>query len=82
MVSDTSEKEMLLFGGYDPSAMSAPIFGVTWNMKDNVWVKAQDTGPGPLALADMVYTRKRAVLFGGLNGTVRKQDTWDWKGTL
>jgi Galactose oxidase, central domain len=82
MVYDTSEKEMLLFGGYDPSAMPNPIFGDTWKLKDNVWIKAQDMGSGPLALADMIYTGKRAVLFGGLDGTVTNQDTWDWKGTL
>jgi|RhiMetdeSRZDD1v2_1073273.scaffolds.fasta_scaffold06161_9 hypothetical protein len=82
MVYDTTEKEMLLFGGYDTFAVSNPIFGDTWKMKNNVWVKAQDMGPGPLALADMIYTGKRAVLFGGLNGTATNHDTWDWKGTL
>lgn len=39
-------------------------------------------GPGPLALADMIYTGKRAVLFGGFNNTFTNQNTWDWKGIL
>jgi hypothetical protein len=82
MIYDTSEKEMLLFGGYTSYAVPNPIFGDTWKMKDNVWVKAQDMGPGPLALADMIYTGKRAVHFGGYNGTVTNQNSWDWKGTL
>ena len=32
-------------------------------------------GPGPLALADMIYTGKRAVLFGGFNNTFTNQNT-------
>jgi hypothetical protein len=47
-------------------------------MKGNVWTKAQDMGPGPLALANMIYTGKRAVLFGGFN-TFTNQNIWDWK---
>jgi hypothetical protein len=49
-------------------------------LKDNIWVKPQDMGSGPLA--DMIYTGSRAVLFDGYNGTVVSHDTWDWKGTL
>ena len=51
-------------------------------MKNSVWVKVQDMGPGPLAFADMVYTGSRAVLFGGFNQVVFNHDTWDWKGSL
>ena len=81
MTYDSSEKEILLFGGYDPFAAAVAFFGDTWKMKDNVWVKAQDMGPGPFALADMVYTGSRAVLFGFFNNVVVSQDTWDWKGS-
>ena len=51
-------------------------------MKNNVWTKVQDMGPGPLAGGDMVYTGSRAVLYGGYNGVVMNHDTWDWKGSL
>ena len=60
MVYDSSEKEMLLFGGVDSSST---YLGDTWKLKDNVWSKVQDMGPGPLALADMIYTGSRAVRF-------------------
>jgi len=82
MTYDSSEKEILLFGGYDTSATPEVIFGDTWKMKDNVWVKAQDMGPGPLYYVDMVYTGSRAVLFGGYNNIDVSHDTWDWKGSL
>ena len=82
MTYDSSEKEILLFGGYDAFAAAVAFFGDTWKMKDNVWVKAQDMGPGAFALADMVYTGSTAVLFGGFNNVVVSQDTWDWKGSL
>jgi hypothetical protein len=81
MTYDSSEKVMLLFGGYDPLA-TPDFLGDTWKMKDNVWAKAQDMGPGPLAIAAMVYTGSRAVLFGGYNSVAVNHNTWDWKGTL
>ena len=61
MVYDSSENEMILFGGLDITTVFTVFLGDTWRMKNNVWTKIQDMGPGPLYVADMVYTGKRAV---------------------
>lgn len=40
-------------------------------------------GPlGPTAGADMIYTGKRAILFGGTDGIVLGHNNWDWRGNL
>ena len=82
MVYDSSNKEILLFGGGDQTG----FFADTWKMKHSIWHKAQDFGPGPLAGADMVFTGSRAILFGGYrvvnNQNVINHDAWDWKGSL
>ena len=38
--------------------------------------------PGPNAGADMIYSGKRAILFGGVDGITYAHNTWDWRGTL
>jgi hypothetical protein len=78
---DSSENEVILFGDVDTSTPQI-YFGDTWRMKNNVWSKVQDMGPGPNAGADMIYSGKRAILFGGVDGTTYGHNTWDWKGTL
>jgi hypothetical protein len=82
MVYNSSDKEMLLFGGLDSTTGSTVVFSDTWKMKNNVWTKIRDMGPGPLYAADMIYTGNRAVLFGGSDGIAISHNTWDWRGNL
>lgn len=39
-------------------------------------------GHEPTAGADKIYTGKRAILFGGIDGIVLGHNTWDWRGNL
>jgi N-acetylneuraminic acid mutarotase len=82
MVYNSSDTEMLLFGGLDSTTTSTVVYGDTWKMKNNVWTKIRDMGPGLLYGVDIVYTGKRAVLFGGSDGIAISHNTWDWRGTL
>ena len=60
MVYNSSDKGILLFGGLDSTTTSTVVSGDTWKMKNNVWTKIRDMGPGLLYGVDMVYTGKRA----------------------
>lgn len=73
---------MILFGGLDTSVTPEIYLSDTWKMRNNVWSKVRDMGPGPNAGADMIYSGKRAILFGGTDGIAFGHNTWDWRGTL
>ncbi len=68
MVHDSSEFEITLYGGLYPTTIPIGYFGDTWKMRNNVWSKIRDICPASLYAADMVYTGKRAVFFGGADG--------------
>jgi len=82
MICNSSEKEMILFGGLNTSVTPEIYLSDTWKMRNNVWSKVRDMGPGPNAGADMIYSGKRAILFGGTDGIAFGHNTWDWRGTL
>ena len=85
MAYDSSEKAVVLFGGYEDYSIPATLFGDTWKLKDHVWTKVSDMGPKPNAVADMIYTGKRIILFGGVDDVTTNHlngDTWDWNGDL
>ena len=54
MVDDSSEYEITLYGGLNPTTTSIVYFGDTWKLRNNVWAKIRDKGPGLLYAADMV----------------------------
>jgi hypothetical protein len=76
----------ILFGGIDPAATPAELFGLTWELADADWTERQDMGPASRFGHAMAYDRARGrvVLFGG-NGALPATataanlfaDTWE-----
>jgi hypothetical protein len=56
-----------------------PKDGSTWTWDGKHWTERQDIGPGSRVGVAMTFDsqRKRAVLFGGGQGEVLRQDTWE-----
>jgi hypothetical protein len=56
-----------------------PVDGSTWTWDGRHWTERQDIGPGSRAGVGMTFDsqRKRAVLFGGGQGAILRQDTWE-----
>jgi hypothetical protein len=56
-----------------------PIDGSTWTWDGKHWTERQDVGPGQRVGVAMTFDslRKRAVLFGGGQAGMLRQDTWE-----
>jgi len=81
LVFDQKRNESVLFGGYQ----AGTYFSDTWAWNGASWVDLTATaGVAPSARNgnQMAYdsVRKRAVLFGGFDGTAMLNDTWEWDG--
>jgi hypothetical protein len=50
MVDDSSEYEITLYGGLNPTTTPIVYFGDTGKLRNNVWAKIRDKGPGLLRL--------------------------------
>lgn len=72
---------------FDASRGRAVLFlsnGETWEFDAAAgWQRIATTGPAPRRGMAMAYdpVRRRVVLFGGVIGTTRQSDTWEWDGT-
>ncbi|HVT64513.1 MAG TPA: kelch repeat-containing protein [Mycobacteriales bacterium] len=78
---DASTGQVVLFGGYDGSSVSAE----TWTWNGTAWTLVQPaTTPPARTGAAMAYdaTHHTVVMFGGLDSTnAALNDTWQWNGT-
>ena len=75
--------EVILFGGDESSALSAPT---TWGWTGTDWHVRATTGPSPRFMHAMAYdeARRRVVLFGGSpshSPWAAIGDTWEWDGS-
>ena len=94
MVYEKSTGNILLFGGGRADPNSNDGTGVSLSLSDtweydpvnHVWTQSKATGPSARHDSALVWdgTRKKAVLFGGLQTDIQgapgipKQDTWEW----
>jgi len=69
---------VLLLDPGDPQAGSS-----TWTWDRHAWALAASLGPTPRFGHGLAtdFARERVVLFGGFQGTVALDDTWEWNGS-
>ena len=92
--ADPSRSVVELFGGLqkwcdadgdgDDSSCAAAYLADTWEWDGNNWVhRAPTASPSARGLVAMSYdsARARTVLFGGLDASGLRQDTWEYNGT-
>jgi hypothetical protein len=70
---------LLLFGRADHAGGT---LSDGWRFDGTTWIPLTGTLPPQRLDSVMVYdsARDRVVLFGGLSGSTRLQDTWEWNG--
>ncbi|HUP70243.1 MAG TPA: kelch repeat-containing protein [Acidimicrobiales bacterium] len=85
---DSSNGEVVLFGGWTNNGLFAPKFSDTWTWNGSAWGQRQPSSPPPaLRRASMAYQTSLAkvLLFGGI-GPGNENDrvdveTWAWDGS-
>jgi len=83
MAFDESRGRVVLYGGYDSVK---GLVDDTWEFDGAVWRLMSSVTNPPPARQDhaMAYdsTRKRIVLFGGMDQSGYRSDVWEWNGIL
>jgi hypothetical protein len=79
MADDAARGVVVMFGG---SSFATPVMGDTWEWNGASWKQRSSTGPAPRSGHSLAYDAscKRVVLFGGISGTIRRNDLWLWDG--
>jgi hypothetical protein len=79
MIYDEANSRVLLYGG----SLGNTILGDMWAWDGSSWIELTSGGPPPRTKGSFVYdsSRKKAVLFGGVNADDKNiDDTWEWDG--
>lgn len=79
MAYDFARQRVVLFGGYDGSA----LLDDTWEWDGAAWTRIPTpAAPTPRSEHALAYDliRGRTVLFGGVDGLGAQADTWEWDG--
>jgi hypothetical protein len=81
MAFDSVRARIVLFGGLDASNTT---LADTWEWDGTVWTQVASFGPPATLLGTMVYTGRRALLFGGTTALDNAAElfhiSWEWDG--
>src|SRR5690606_34953089 len=82
MAYDWSNAEIVMHGGELPGSVPPRRLGDTWSFDAGGWQPEVGPGPGLRSGHALVFdaNRQRVLLFGGFDGSVLRDDTWEWDG--